>query len=64
MPDWAIWIVIAVVALAVEATTTAFFTVYFGVAGIRNTRHTLIPCLAADVVGALSAVWATRWLLG
>ncbi|HVG87938.1 MAG: NfeD family protein [Gaiellales bacterium] len=32
MPDWAIWIVIAVVALAVEATTTAFFTVYFGVA--------------------------------
>jgi|SRR3954447_1882861 membrane protein implicated in regulation of membrane protease activity len=32
MPDWAIWIVIAVVALAVEATTTAFFTVYFGIA--------------------------------
>jgi membrane protein implicated in regulation of membrane protease activity len=32
MPDWAIWIVIAVVALAAEATTTAFFTIYFGVA--------------------------------
>lgn len=46
-------------------TETTFYVlaVYFGVAGIRNARHTLIPCLAADVVGALSAVWATRWLL-
>jgi membrane protein implicated in regulation of membrane protease activity len=32
MPDWAIWVVLAVIALAIEATTTAFFTVYFGVA--------------------------------
>jgi membrane protein implicated in regulation of membrane protease activity len=30
--DWAIWAVIAVVMLAIEATTTAFFTIYFGVA--------------------------------
>jgi len=32
IPDWAIWIVIAVAMLAVEATTAAFFTIYFGVA--------------------------------
>jgi membrane protein implicated in regulation of membrane protease activity len=32
MPDWGIWIVIAVVALVVEATTTSFFTIYFGIA--------------------------------
>ena len=32
MPDWGIWIVIAVVALVVEATTTSFFTLYFGIA--------------------------------
>jgi len=27
MPDWGFWIVIAVVALVVEATTTSFFTI-------------------------------------
>ena len=32
MPDWGFWIVIAVVALVVEATTTSFFTIYFGIA--------------------------------
>lgn len=32
MPDWGIWIVIAVVALVVEATTTSFYTLYFGIA--------------------------------
>ena len=32
LPAWAVWVVIAVFMLAVEATTTAFFTIYFGVA--------------------------------
>jgi membrane protein implicated in regulation of membrane protease activity len=32
VPAWAVWVVIAVFMLAVEATTTAFFTIYFGVA--------------------------------
>jgi membrane protein implicated in regulation of membrane protease activity len=32
LPAWAIWVVIAVLMLAVEATTTAFFTIYFAVA--------------------------------
>ncbi|MDX6594474.1 MAG: hypothetical protein QOJ13_3670 [Gaiellales bacterium] len=30
--DWAIWVVVAVAMLAIEASTTAFFTIYFGVA--------------------------------
>lgn len=32
LSDWAIWIVVAVAMLAIEATTTSFFTIYFGVA--------------------------------
>jgi membrane protein implicated in regulation of membrane protease activity len=32
LPAWAVWVVIAVFMLAVEATTTAFFTIYFGIA--------------------------------
>jgi membrane protein implicated in regulation of membrane protease activity len=32
LPAWAIWIVIAVAMLAIEATTSSFFTIYFGVA--------------------------------
>jgi len=31
LPAWAIWIIIAVAMLAVEATTTSFFTIYFGI---------------------------------
>jgi membrane protein implicated in regulation of membrane protease activity len=30
--DWAVWVVIAVAMLAIEAATTSFFTIYFGVA--------------------------------
>lgn len=32
MPDWALWVIVAVTMLAIEATTTAFFTIYFGIA--------------------------------
>jgi membrane protein implicated in regulation of membrane protease activity len=32
LPAWAVWIVIAVAMLAIEATTTSFFTIYFAVA--------------------------------
>jgi membrane protein implicated in regulation of membrane protease activity len=35
LPAWAIWVVVAVAMLAIEATTSSFFTIYFGVsAGI------------------------------
>ncbi|MEM6732353.1 MAG: nucleoside recognition domain-containing protein, partial [Myxococcota bacterium] len=45
-------------------TTFYVLAVYFGVAGIKNTRHTLPSCLAADAAGALAAVWFTRLILG
>jgi membrane protein implicated in regulation of membrane protease activity len=45
IPDWAIWIVIAVAMLAVEATTAAFFTIYFGVAAA------IVAAMAAAGVG-------------
>ena len=32
LPAWAVWIVVAVAMLAIEATTTSFFTIYFAVA--------------------------------
>lgn len=41
-------------------TTFYVLAVYYGVIGIRNTRHTLPACLLADVAGALAAVWFTR----
>jgi membrane protein implicated in regulation of membrane protease activity len=37
LPAWAIWVVIAVAMLAVEATTSSFFTVYFGIAAAITT---------------------------
>jgi len=47
------------------STETTFYVLalYFGVAQVRNGRHALPACLAADVAGALGAVWACRWLL-
>jgi membrane protein implicated in regulation of membrane protease activity len=32
LPGWAVWVIVAVAMLAIEATTTSFFTIYFGVA--------------------------------
>ena len=31
LPAWAIWVVIAVAMLGIEATTSSFFTIYFAV---------------------------------
>ena len=31
LPAWAIWVVVAVAMLAIEATTSSFFTIYFAV---------------------------------
>ncbi|MBI2378363.1 MAG: spore maturation protein [Deltaproteobacteria bacterium] len=41
------------------STETTFYVlaVYFGSVGVRATRHTLYPCIAADLVGLLSAVY-------
>ncbi len=47
------------------STETTFYVLalYFGVVGIKNARHTVLACLAADIAGPLAAVWACRWLL-
>lgn len=52
--------------VVVAGTTEATFyiiAVYFGAAGIRNTRYALPVSLLVDVVGLLTAIWVTRWLL-
>lgn len=48
------------------STETTFYVlaIYFGVVGIRHTRHAVPVGLIADVVGLMSAVWICRWLLG
>ena len=47
------------------STETTFYVLalYFGVVQIRNGRHALPACLAADAVGAIASVWACRLLL-
>lgn len=46
------------------STETTFYViaVYFGAVGIRRTRHAIWAGLAADVAGALAAVWICRLL--
>ena len=48
------------------STETTFYTlaVYFGAIGIRNTRHTLPACLAADIAGILAATFIVNLLFG
>lgn len=48
------------------STETTFYviSVYFGAVGIRRTRHAIWAGLAADVVGALAAVYVCRALFG
>ena len=48
------------------STETTFYviSVYFGAVGIRRTRHAIWAGLAADVVGALAAVYICRALFG
>ena len=47
------------------STETTFYVLalYFGVVRVKETRHALPVCLIADIVGALSAVWACKLLL-
>jgi spore maturation protein SpmB len=41
-------------------TTFYVLALYYGSVQVRATRHTLIPCLAADFVGLTSAVFWSR----
>lgn len=53
-------------AVMLGCTETTFYTiaVYFGAAGIKRTRYTIIAALAADLVGFIAAAWCVRWWFG
>jgi spore maturation protein SpmB len=41
-------------------TTFYVLALYFGSVGVRATRHTLYPCLAADLTGVMAALFFSR----
>lgn len=48
------------------STETTFYTlaVYFGAVGVKESRHTLPACLAADVAGILAATFIVNLMFG
>ena len=65
MDTWVIWVIIAVALLIVEATTTAFVAVYFGIAALVAALVGVVggpPALqiAAFAVAAVAGLWLTR----
>ena len=50
-------------AIMLGSTETTFYTisVYFGAAGIKNTRYTILAALFADFVGFFMASLTARW---
>jgi spore maturation protein B len=51
----------------VASTTESTFyivAIYFGAAGITKNRHVIPASVIVDIVGILTAVWITNWLLG
>lgn len=52
-------------AVMLGSTETTFYTisVYFGAAGIRKTRYTVLAALIADMTGFLVASLSVRWLM-
>ena len=53
-------------AVMLGSTETTFYTiaVYFGAAGIRNTRYAIPAALCADLCGFVAASWAVRLFFG
>ena len=49
-------------AVMLGSTETTFYaiSVYFGAAGIRKTRYTILAALLADFVGFLVSAWSVR----
>ena len=56
MPEWAFWIIFAVAMLAVEATTTAFFAIYFAFAALVVALLDVVGVPLAGQLGAFAAV--------
>ena len=52
-------------AVMLGSTETTFYTisVYFGAAGIRKSRYTVLAALIADMTGFLVASLSVRWLM-
>lgn len=52
-------------AVMLGSTETTFYTisVYFGAAGIKKTRYTVLAALIADMTGFLVASLTVRWLM-
>ena len=55
-----------VAAVMLGSSETTFYTiaVYFGAAGIRNTRYAIPAALCADLCGFVAASWAVRLFFG
>lgn len=55
-----------VASVILGSTETTFYTiaVYFGAAGIKNSRHTLVSALTADLTGFLISVLTVRFFFG
>ncbi len=48
------------------STETTFYVlaVYFGAVRVRDTRHTMVAAIAADIMGVIAAVVICSWLYG
>ena len=55
---------LSVIVATTTESTFYIIAVYFGVANITKNRHVLPASILVDVVGMLSAIWITKWLLG
>ncbi len=53
-------------AVMMGSTETTFYTiaVYFGAAGVRNTRYAIPAALCADLAGFIAASWTVRLFFG
>lgn len=54
---------LAVIVASTTDTTFYLIALYFGAASIRKNRHAIPASIFVDIVGILSAVWITQWLL-
>jgi len=54
-----------VAAVVASSADTTFYiaVIYFGAVAIKNTRYALSLSLWVDVVGMLTAIWVSMWLL-
>lgn len=55
-----------VAAVMMGSTETIFYTlaVYYGAAGIKNIRYTLVAAIMADVISIIASLWACRFIFG